>query len=162
MPEQPEPLMPDTPHACNHSADCEGCFPMRTEQKEDDLSQTGVTLDACKRWVNVWIERMGLEPEIVEAVHIDSLRGFLPEEALADEKAPDAWAATIGNPDNTRFRIIVRPDTPWYKMEHIIAHEMVHVYSYSNCGNDLRANLELLTDQCALMMREMHGDTANE
>lgn len=67
----------------------------------------------------------------------------------------DEYGVTIGSPENDRFIIGISDKCPPEKLEHVIIHELVHVYSFSAVGADERENMELLTDQLALMIQRL-------
>lgn len=69
-----------------------------------------------------------------------------------------ALGFTIGNRDNTEFAICIDTkaiDDP--KLEHVVVHELVHVWSFSQVGDDLRTNMEVLTDELARILIAQHA-----
>lgn len=75
----------------------------------------------------------------------------LPAEAKKAATGSE-FGATFGGPNNSEFVVCVSNKTPADKLEQVIVHELVHAWSFSQAGDDLRENLEMVTDALASQM----------
>lgn len=98
-----------------------------------------------------WRTYLAIPESVKIGVQIGDVRPFGELHGHGD----DAWAFTMGNPENTEFEVCIDPRAlERDDLLQIVVHELVHVWSFSQVGDDPRENMEAVTDELARIVRE--------
>src|ERR1700691_2490899 len=98
-----------------------------------------------------WRKYLDLPNRLQIGVQVGDVSEFSANAGHGD----DGLAFTMGSPDNTEFELCFDPRVEGRDdLDQIVVHELVHVWSFSQCGDDPRTNMEALTDELARLIRE--------
>lgn len=109
----------------------------------------------AKRLVEKWRTYLELDPALKIEVQIGDFR----ESGITSDG--DKHGCTIASPDRREFIIALDPQAFGEKLEHIVVHELCHVYTIAEAGESDEAMYELAVDQLARMVqayRELEMD----
>jgi hypothetical protein len=105
-----------------------------------------------------WRKYMNIPETIKIGVQVGDVRDF----SAAAGHGDDGLAFTMSNPENTEFELCFDPRIEGRDdFEQIMVHELVHVWSFSQCGEDPRENMEAVTDELARMIIERKAHEQN-
>lgn len=111
-----------------------------------------------------WAEFMGITtPFEIQVGDLSSIEGITSEAHRIIAEQGHAHGVTIGAPDNSRFIVGIDAACPADKLEQVIVHELVHVHTFAQSGNDANDAMEVATELAAGLTRQLReADAALE
>lgn len=113
------------------------------------MTATIDTQDLAQRLVDRWRRLLDLRPELVITAKVDAL-------------PPGKRGATMHNEARTEFIVLVDPslfEGVEPGPQHVIVHELVHVWGISEAGTDEEDLYEATVDQLAYAIEQIHEET---